>query len=407
LLPIPYGLPTNKKDEFLQTLWQVQSAALGLTITIVLFVFTVFSSRSRGSVHEFAEETGLFPIFFVGLWAIALDGITLLGFGHGGFGGWAGLWATIWSAIGLVLLAWLFIAALRSIDVAALEALRIRHARRQLSQVVDRVILERLSFGMLQHECEAVAIDQQAWAPAVPGLTTVPSPANGRVQDLNLRLLRKSGRLASDLALPAPILNVRLGARVGKGRPWLTCHPIIAAQITRLPTALTVTADDLNARARATLDELHVEALAAIAAPAPPRYADVVDAYAQLLLVLPEAWARYGFTLEGDVGVAADLFEWTFLDVIRSNAYEELLHTLEGRDRDLVQEAINLPIDVARRALDLHAPALVADMLAMFRAFYSALLTSTHPHGEMLRGWALTRLREFTEYYVEARITGG
>jgi hypothetical protein len=66
--PVSASVPGSKSgiEAFHWDLWQLQSATLSVTITITidLLIFQVFSSRSRSSVHEFAEETGFFPIFF-------------------------------------------------------------------------------------------------------------------------------------------------------------------------------------------------------------------------------------------------------------------------------------------------------------------------------------------------------
>jgi hypothetical protein len=65
--PIP-GLRTlssaSDAGQFLQVLWQVEAAALALSLAIVIFAFqAVYATRLRGSLRQFAEETGLFPIF--------------------------------------------------------------------------------------------------------------------------------------------------------------------------------------------------------------------------------------------------------------------------------------------------------------------------------------------------------
>ena len=80
LLPIglSLGLSADAATGFLQVLWQVEAATVALIITIVLFVFQIFSSRSESSVHDFAEETGFYPIFYIGLSAIEITGAVLL-----------------------------------------------------------------------------------------------------------------------------------------------------------------------------------------------------------------------------------------------------------------------------------------------------------------------------------------
>lgn len=102
-LPVPWGFrrfeDPSRAESFLQALWQVQGATLAIALAVVIFVFqAVYASRLSGSLRQFAEETGLFPIFFFGVYAVGLDGLVLLGGGYGAPGGWAATWATIWAA---------------------------------------------------------------------------------------------------------------------------------------------------------------------------------------------------------------------------------------------------------------------------------------------------------------------
>lgn len=83
----------------------------------------------------------------------------LLGYGTGGASGWSGVWTTIWSGLGLVLLAVLFVAALQAIDFAKLTDRRIRRAREQVDQVVEDVILERVAYHLLDAECKRAGIE--------------------------------------------------------------------------------------------------------------------------------------------------------------------------------------------------------------------------------------------------------
>lgn len=408
LLPIDVSLPLSATESraFLQVLWQVEAATVALTITIVLFVFQVFSSRTASSVHDFAEETGLFPIFHVGVSAIALTGLVSLGYGHGGVDGWAATWATTWSGIGLVLVAVLFVTALRAIDVTDLRARRIERARHQVDGVVDRVILERIAHHLLTEECERAHIEMGWLGDERDGRVPLHVGRTGRVHDVNLRVLRTAGREARATQLLPPRLTVKLGDPVGHSTPWLAAQPVLLAIRPSITRVLTVRNErGTDDRLRQTLEELHEEALAAITTPAPVRYRDIVDAYTDIVMRLPEAWGRFGHRLERDVGVSTGLFGWTFLDTLRSNAYEEALHALAGTDRDVAQEILNFPLDVATRAVPLHALALARTALELLSSYQHALLRSEHPHKEMLKSWLHTRVREYADFHIEPILT--
>jgi hypothetical protein len=227
---LPLGQTILSKEDaasFLQVLWQVEGALLALTITIALFVFQVFSSRTSSSLHDFAEETGLFPIFYAGLSSIALTGAVLLGYGHGGSAGWAGTWATSWSAVCAALLSLLFVMALRAIDVDQLRSKRMTRARRHVDAVVDRVILERISQHILKETCDEAGVEI-SWFGGDDGLRRpVTAKKSGRVHNINLRRLRRGGRDASSAQLLPPALAVKLGDWIGEETAWLFAQPVL------------------------------------------------------------------------------------------------------------------------------------------------------------------------------------
>lgn len=78
---------SDESSALIGAMWQVQGAALGLSLAVVLFVFQSVFNRLGGSLRDFAEETWLFPIFYAGLVGLVLDGVVLLGGGHGAPGG--------------------------------------------------------------------------------------------------------------------------------------------------------------------------------------------------------------------------------------------------------------------------------------------------------------------------------
>ena len=118
-MPVPWGFrrfeDPSRAESFLQALWHVQGATLAIALAVVIFVFqAVYASRQSGSLRQFAEETGIFPIFFFGVYAVVLDGVVLLGGGYGAPGGWAATWATMWAVIEGGLLVVLFVSTIRN-----------------------------------------------------------------------------------------------------------------------------------------------------------------------------------------------------------------------------------------------------------------------------------------------------
>lgn len=66
--------------EFIRTLWQVEGAVLALSITVIVFAFqAIGSSRYGASLHEFAQDTNIYPVFYWGIVGLVIDGLVLLG----------------------------------------------------------------------------------------------------------------------------------------------------------------------------------------------------------------------------------------------------------------------------------------------------------------------------------------
>jgi hypothetical protein len=407
VLPVGLGLPLGSQDAktFLQVLWQVEGAIVALIITIVLFVFQVFSSRSASSVHEFAEETGFYPIFYAGLSAVGVTGAVLLGYGVGGPSDWPGVWAATWSAVSLLLVAALFVAALQTIDVSRLKLRRIRSALKHVDVLVDRVILERISQQLLKNECESAGV-VLAWFSEPDPKWAITAGRAGRVHDINLRILRRAGAEANEMLVEHPGVTVKLGDRVGADNACLYAPSVVRQRVPSLSRAITLRRGGAtDEELRQTLDQIHEEALIAIGTPAPIRYGEIIEAYTDIVMRLPEAWARYGQQLERDIGVSSDIFGWTFLDTLRSNMYEEALHAVASYDRDIAQEILNFPLDVATRAIPASAFAIARTVLDTYAAYYQALLDSDNQHRKMLRSWMHSRLREYADFHIEPIIT--
>jgi hypothetical protein len=84
-------LPNDDLPRYLTVLWQVDGAALGLSLAVLVFAFQAYAqSPYGGSLSEFASDTAAMWIVFIGLTSLFVDGLALLGVGRGGSEGWAG-----------------------------------------------------------------------------------------------------------------------------------------------------------------------------------------------------------------------------------------------------------------------------------------------------------------------------
>jgi hypothetical protein len=373
VIPVPafsYFAGSTDRLSFLETLWQVQGAALGLSLAVVLFVFqSVYGSRLGGSLRDFAEETWLFPIFYAGVLGLTLDGLVLLDVGYGAPSGWAASWATVWAAGTAISLVVLFVSTIRAIDPRGLQAMRMRRTSRAIRSEVEDVILRRVASAVLTQFCTANDIDFTPIFGQAHGRASVPVSAgsDGVITDIRLGRLRKIAAAATTGNLRKPRLRAEIGSsvRVGTELAWLD-----GAQGALAPAV--AKAFRIRRRARrafkSTIDDLHEDALLAIRMPSPAAYAAVVELYERVLLALPETWARYGQQYVGAIAGGANPFEFSIQDYLERNLYEEMTLAAASGNRDVAHDALDLPIITAQQALDLRALALSGRMIRLWVA---------------------------------------
>lgn len=391
------GALGSSPGSFLQALWQVEGAALGLSLAVVLFAFqAVYGQRRAATLGEFAEETWLFPIFYVGLLGLVIDGAVLLGGGRGAPGGWAATWAVVWAVGTALSLAWLFVRTVRALEPTELQALRLRRIGHAVRREVEDLIFRRIALNRLHRFLAAVEID----TPLLLGLAqkdriAVSARREGEISDIKLHRLARAAAHADRLELTKPQIRVHIGdyVRVGTQIAWLDQQEVRTAR--RLSRAFRVRRRS-EREFRRTLDDLHEEALRAIEAPSPTTYAEIADLYEHIFLALPETWARYGAEYRDAVAGGADVFEITAHDHLERQLYDEMTLAARSRSRDIAHDALDLPIKVAQRALELRALALSKRMLALWVAARRWLLR--YADDEDIRGllsWSWLRLSEY------------
>jgi hypothetical protein len=206
--------------EFLRTLWQVEASALALSIAVIIFAFQVVSSSGYGiKLYEFAEDVHLFPVFYVGIVGLVVDGLVLLGFGNGAPAGSAASWAIIVSGSSFPLLALLFTNTVRVLDPEELHRRRLVRMRQEVSRAVEREITERIALNLLEHQCEEAGIEFSPFplASPAPDSEEITAPWNGYVDDIDTRKLAS----LADGDVSSVKLFVYVGARVAEGQAVL------------------------------------------------------------------------------------------------------------------------------------------------------------------------------------------
>lgn len=384
-------------SSFIGVLWQVQGAALGLSLAVVLFVFqSVHGNRLGGSLRDFAEETWLFPIFYAGLIGLVLDGLVLLHVGQGAPGGWASSWAVIWAAGTAVALGFLFVFTIHAIDPRALHRLRLRRTRRAIEQEIEDVIFRRVALVLLDQFCKTHAIEYASlFGQSAPSAVSIRAKREGEVRNIRLRRLKRLASQASERGLSKPLVRVEIGSVVRSGTELASLDTAQEGALASVIRAFRVRRRHRE-QFRTTLEDLHDEALVAIRTPSPATYSAIAELYEHVLLVLPETWARYGQQYVGGIAGGAHPFELTVQDYLERQLYEEMTQAARSGSRDVAHDALDLPIIVAQRALDLKALALTKRMIGLWVAARRAMLRDADDDDiRSLLEWSWLRMSEY------------
>jgi hypothetical protein len=392
---------TDRAAVFLQALWQVEGVTLAIALTVVVFVFaTVYSSRIGGSLRQFAEETGLFPIFYVGLVSLGLDAVVLLGGGEGASGGWAATWAAVWGGLDGLLLGVLFVSTIRAIEISAMERRRLARARREVQRETERVILKRIALNSLLEYGKRVGFEYTPIFGTAPTATAVAITArrSGEIADIRLRPLNRLSRLAKKQGVPPPRLAAQLDQRVGADTEllWVEPQALRARPRPRARHAFKLRRKNRELAFRETIERLRDETIRAIDPPSPSLYVRLNEVYEEMLLALPATWAEYGQEFGPGIAGEATPFELGFLDLVERDLYVELEQAVLGRSRDV------------DGALAVRASALSMRMLALWAAIIGVLIRAPDSDSRnALLDRAAQQIGEYGRFSIERLIEEG
>ena len=228
LLPL---YPLNKPEdvqEFLRAIWQVEASVLALSIAVIIFAFQAVSSSELGvELGEFAEDTHLFPVFYLGIVGLVLVGFVQLGIGNGVLDVEAALVATVVSGSTLLTLAWLFANTIGALAPEQLQRRRTERFERAAGKRVDREVLENIAYNLLEEECQRAGVDFRPLLPGAvaPGAHEVRANRGGNVRDVNLRKLRSLANRVRQGEQVGLSLLVSLGSRVAEGQVIIILPP--------------------------------------------------------------------------------------------------------------------------------------------------------------------------------------
>jgi hypothetical protein len=210
---------STESTGYLQALWVVVAASLGLSVAMIAFAFQAFVSIGRdvhgGTLREFADETLLLDAIGFGMLTLVIIGAVLLHVGHESPHGWAAACAAVFSAATLAVVLYVINRVVVSLDER--ELLRMRS--RRLARTVQRAMFEQLR----EQAAESILIStrmpiRRAYLPPQNSLA-IRARAAGEVHDVKLGTLARAMKGQGCTAQ----LAVSIGNSVDKDEPliWL------------------------------------------------------------------------------------------------------------------------------------------------------------------------------------------
>jgi hypothetical protein len=364
----------HESESFLKTLWQVVAAAIGLTVAMVAFAFeTYVGSEQRqygGSLRVYATETHVLTIVRLGVAALLMNGVVLLGIGDDAPAGWAAMLVAAIAGLSLIGVLYVIENAIRSLAPSQLR----RSRRRQLDRVVSIALRAQLldqAADFILREDNGLPVERRFMP--VTG-ARVAAGRTGELHDIRTgtlaRIAARHPQLTQDLRI---FTLVGLDQEVSEGTELAVVPGEFSARLqSRVRRAFRVrkpASDSEEGDLTAQIDRLHGVAKAAIRAHQAEEWRQIGGLYESILLALPQEAARVGLPFRGAVA-APGIFGLGPLQRIRRNLYEELEVAVEVEDAELVDAISYLPQAIARRADQLGATEIVAAMLGLYPSMY-------------------------------------
>jgi hypothetical protein len=371
----PFETPRDSR-EFLQTLWQVVAAAVGLSVAMIAFAFEAFMGSAQrqfgGSLREFANQTHLLRGIRFGVLALLVDGAVLLGLGVDAPYGWAAMWGTALSAFTLIQVLRVIQGTILNLGQQRLLSLRRRHLeqvvdaalRRQLLSQAAEIVLARGDFPALQ----------RGWFGE--GGAELRAQDSGLLHDIWLgplaRLAVRHRQISPSMRI---VLRVGLGEEIDDGAVLAEVPTGTSGRDkARVRRQIRLRGPEDEAPDRELTDQiarLHGIALTAVRERQIGEWRQIGALYELVLLALPRAAAELEIPFAGAVA-APGVFGFGPMQKIADNLYKEMEAALDVNDAAIADAIAYLPGKVAREARRLGALEVAHTMLELYPAIYAA-----------------------------------
>ena len=388
---------------FLGQLWQVVAATAGLTVAVVFFVYQGIAGTRPTAMRD-AGVTGPFQwVVYLGVAALFIVGLVLLGIGHDAPGGWAAAWATCVTATSVAAVGLVFAVMLRAMDGSRLHRRRLKNIRGRATAYVEVEARLRIGLTLLDGLQEAGGFRLSVLGTSDYAPASISAGRAGTVTDINVRRLRAFASQVKDAGHPAPELHSYLGRRVAVGTNLLVWSPGVAGPppkaLARIVKVRRSSPERLELDLNKLASELHDEAIQAIRGAKLSAYDDVVEAQAELLLAIPETWKRdFGQQYSNELANGIFPLRLGPIDRTSRNIYEQVTSALAIEVREVALVAAYQPVHIATRAFDADAPGLVHEMMRASRSMVT--IPGAGEVATLVRSHAWLNFVQFLQYSV-------
>lgn len=360
--------------EYLQTLWQVVAASVGVSVAVIAFVLQAFltsaEQRHGGTLKEFAHQTKILWLFDLAAVALAVDGLALAEVGGIAPAGWPGLAASVLSGVTLLaLLVGVPRAILYALEPTTLLAMRGRTARGTAARAVREQLLGQLAQAEIMRTAGHTGVTRGIAPDA--GQVAIAARRRGVVHDIDLERLSNAStkfgegsrsRIGVLVDLEQPVQpGTDLLALPRDPGPVARWHLRRAIKIRRRPVS--------SVALSAVIARLKQHALSAVRRGDDVELRDLTRVVEDVLLELPRATRRHDVDFAGAVG-SPGLFGYGPAGRAFDVLHDALTECMDRGTDDLAETVLYTPYSVASGAADLRAPALIGDAAGYYVAAY-------------------------------------
>lgn len=354
--------------DYLETLWQVLAAAVGISIALIAFVFEAFlgggERRHGGTLREFASDTWLLAAIDLAAASLIAVGVVLQGNLRDAPAGWAGAMAILFSGAALISL--LMLLPRRILGVIDPEHLR-RMRSQRMNETVEHALHEQLVGQIGEHLVSLKVRVRRGLRASTDG--AVRSRRDGYVYDVRVdRLERAARRTGGTVELLVAVGDevqagqtlVSLPASSGRLQRRLARRSVRVRRRTRLHTA--------HALDR-TLDRLAQQGRDAIRARQEAEWREIADLYRDILVRFPTVTHELRIPFEGAVS-RPGFFGYGPTSRLLRDLRADIEEVLLVDDPAIADSLAYTFLRVADAVAGLRAPAIIRDALGMYVAMY-------------------------------------